>query len=308
MKENAKQVDYTIHMSGKLLKEYLKDKLVFGDPNQIIKFRDLLIDPQGQVDTGQVFETKDHPTDPTKLVLAKPETWKLRTNKLEENAPSYDLDDARPGADNLRPANTPAEIGSFELNVEFEKANPHVAIVTIKGPINQLYNYAVEYPTKVTNQAGVQPGTAYSNRIELLATDYKYQAHKAYTATIEATAEATPGFGHFRIEKRIAGSTAEQVTGAHTVTVNYTYELPLPANSYANWTPPGTLNADQRSGSAACVINFRKGTLCLNPEGVPGDLLPRNSKVFINAQGEDLTSISAENRDLKWSAPQVELP
>ncbi|MDO5061020.1 MAG: DUF5979 domain-containing protein, partial [Actinomycetaceae bacterium] len=308
LKEHNKVAEYSIYMSGKILKDYLQDKLVFGDPNQVVKFRDSLVTAQGVVDTKHVFETKEHPTDSNKLVPADPQSWIFRANKLEDKAQSYQLDDLRPGPDNRRKPGTPDEIGSFELNVEFEKANPHVAIISIKGPFSLQYNYSLSYTTKVKNPAGIQEGTVYSNKLELLDSSRVFQLDKSYRANLEATVVATTGFGHFMIEKRIAGTAEQLVTADHKVTVNYTYELPLTADHFPNWTPPGTLNPDKKTGKASCEINFRKSTLCLNKGAKPGDLLPQNSKVFITPQSEDLGTVSEPLRGLNWATPVVELP
>ncbi|MCS4485158.1 DUF5979 domain-containing protein [Gleimia sp. 6138-11-ORH1] len=307
-KEGAVENNYTINMSGIRLKRYMGELFIYDDPNQKVRFTDALVNGQAEIDPGQKFKLKDHPTDPTKLIAASPEDWILRAVSLDQDGKSYQLDDLRPGPNNRAPADLPAEIGQFELTVEFDKATPHIARILIKGPFSENYNYSIGYATDVVNPEGVQEGTVYSNRLNLEQTTHSFQLERSYRNTVTATAEAVPGFGAFGIEKRISGTAESLVKADHTVTVNYTYELPLTADNYANWTAPGTLNPDNKTGKASCTINFRKTSLCLAEGASSGKLLPKGSKVFITPADEDLNSISAEIRDFNWGTPIVDLP
>lgn len=303
---------YTIYMSGVRLQGHLQGTdFEFNNPNTVVTFRDSLVNAQGEVDLAQEFETVPHPTDPNKLVPAKPTEWILRAVELVEGAKNYRVDNATEGP-NGEPNSqqlAAAGIGEFELTVEFEKANPHVAIVKIKGPFKENFTYSVGYNTKVLNPSGVREGTVYSNRLELLGSTHTFQLDKSYRASAEATAEAVPGYGYFRIEKRIAGAAEGLVTKDHTVNVKYRYELPLPAATYGDWTAPGTMT-DATTGEGTCTINFRKANLCLSSAAgqAPGKLLPKGTKVYITAASEDLQSISEPVRDLNWGEPIVELP
>ncbi|MDO5060921.1 MAG: DUF5979 domain-containing protein, partial [Actinomycetaceae bacterium] len=305
VKEGQKFGDYTIYMSGIRLKGHLGDAFNYDDPSQVVTFRDSLVNAQGEIDGGQVFRTKPHPTDPDKLVPADPENWIFRAVKLEANAKSYRIDSANPGADDNKTGETPAEIGSFELSVEFNKATPHIATINVKGPFSASYTYSISYQTDLLNPKGIQEGTVYSNRIDLEGSNHSFQLNRAYRNSAKATAQAVPGFGTFAIEKRVFGAAEGLIENTHTVNVNYTYELPLEADAYQDWTAPGTLNADKKTGKASCIINFRKTTVCLAAGQNPGKLLPKGTKVFITPADEDLASISEAVRDLKWAEPIV---
>lgn len=314
--EHAKDNNYVIYMSGKKLKEKYDASNVefrFNDNDMMVTFRDSLVGPDGQPDLAHTFKTKPHPTDPNKLVPENPEAWNVYSHRYDPASTNFQLEDLKPGRNTaLRPnqATERAEVnpGEFELNVEFDKNTPHIAIITLKGPFKENFNYTIAYPTAVTNPKGVQEGSVFSNRIELIGTTSAFQLDKAYAASAEATAEAVPGFGFFKIEKRVAYSSAEQlIKPEHEVTVNYRYELPLPADTYNGWQAPGQLDADKIHGTASCVIHFRKTTSCLDRNGTAA-LLPKNSKVFITAADEDLSTVSQELRGLVWSTPTVKLP
>lgn len=314
--EHSKVNNYTIYMSGKKLKDYfVKAGADFrlDDPDMMITYKDSLVGADGQPDYAHTFKTKPHPTDPNKLVPEDPTAWNVYTHRLAPLSTNFKLEDLKPGRNSALRDDQAAERaevnpGEFELNVEFDKNTPHIAIITLKGPFKENFNYTIAYPTAVTNPEGVQEGSVFSNQLELIGAKHKFVLNRAYAASAEATAEAVPGFGFFKIEKRLAYSNAEHlIKPEHKVTVNYRYELPLPADTYGAWVAPGQLDADRIHGSASCEINFRKTTSCLDKDGT-AKLLPKETKVFITAADEDLATVSPELGGLVWSTPTLQIP
>lgn len=313
--EHSKENSYSIYMSGKRLKEHFEKAgaaFALGDPNTTITFLDTLVNEQGQVDHAHTFKTKPHPTDANKLVPADETSWKFYSHRLNPESRNLLLEDLTDGPNSALTPQQSAEYaalnpGQFEMKVEFAKAHPEQAIITVKGPFKENFNYSIHYRTAVTNPAGVQVGSVFSNKLELSGTARKFQLDKAYRSNVEANAHAIPSFGYFKVDKTLAFTsvTVENLIKAHhTVTVNYRYELPLPADMFANWEAPGTLEADKIHGTASCVINFRTTNLCLDKDG-KAKLLPINSKVYITPEGEDLSTISEDIRNLTWETPKV---
>lgn len=233
--EHSKTNNYVIYMSGKRLRETFAKAgadFRFNDPDMVVTFRDSLVGPDGQPDLAHTFKTRPHPTDPNKLVPEDPTAWNVYTHRYAPPSTNFQLEDLKPGRNSALRANQAAERdevnpGEFELNVEMEKSAPHVAIITLKGPFKENFTYTIAYPTAVTNPEGVQEGSVFSNKLELLGARYDFSLNRAYAASAEATAEAVPGFGFFKIEKRLAYSSAERlIKPGHKVTVNYRYELP----------------------------------------------------------------------------------
>ena len=154
--------------------------------------------------------------------------------------------------------------GAFEVTGKCEEMAPDgTTPITFKvdGPFRAKTNYMVAYSTLFTGDGGNEgkalPGTEYTNTVSADGTTITSRKTVSFVAAGSVTVSMRQGEGTFSIAKKIASDYANQVKAGVTFTVAFDYELPAgtTAAQYPNWTPPaGTLNADQRTGTATMEV------------------------------------------------------
>ena len=154
--------------------------------------------------------------------------------------------------------------GAFEVTGKCEEMAPDgTTPITFKvdGPFRAKTNYMVAYSTLFTGDGGndgkALPGTEYTNTVSADGTTITSRKTVSFVAAGSVTVSMRQGEGTFSIAKKIASDYANQVKAGVTFTVAFDYELPAgtTAAQYPNWTPPaGTLNADQRTGTATMEV------------------------------------------------------
>lgn len=154
--------------------------------------------------------------------------------------------------------------GAFEVTGKCEEMAPDgTTPITFKvdGPFRAKTNYMVAYSTLFTGDGGndgkALPGTEYTNTVSADGTTITSRKTVSFVAAGSVTVSMRQGEGTFSIAKKIASDYANQVKAGVTFTVAFDYELPTgtTAAQYPNWTPPaGTLNADQRTGTATMEV------------------------------------------------------
>ncbi|MDO4243616.1 MAG: DUF5979 domain-containing protein [Actinomyces sp.] len=144
--------------------------------------------------------------------------------------------------------------GDFDIAVQI---NGNAATVTVTGPFAPDTNYHIYYSTNPTSDNGtVQPGVEYTNKVAVSGTSLEDSYSAYYTRSFAITVEMAPGFGGMGVTKLLTGDQATQVPAGTTFEVTVDYVLPSGAtvDTYAGWTPPGTVNADRKSGSTTMTV------------------------------------------------------
>ncbi|RTE47712.1 DUF5979 domain-containing protein, partial [Actinobaculum sp. 352] len=143
-------------------------------------------------------------------------------------------------------ADATTAMGDFDLSVE---VNGRTAKITATGPFKPDSNYQVTFP--VTFSGGkVTRGVIYGNSATLHGTEVQVQDSRYFVESFSITVEMAAGFGGFDITKVVSGTGAASVPAGTEFTVDVSYELPAVASTYEDWTAPGMLSADGKTGTA----------------------------------------------------------
>lgn len=183
------------------------------------------------VSAGQAFST-----DLSKWALA------MRTNAESSQETTLTLAD---GTD--RDAST---YGDFDMNVEIDG---DTATITASGPFAADTNYRVSFPTRVESASGtVKPGYVYAITTAIDGTDLQAKASRRYTESVEVTAGTETDYGSFAVYTLLRGNAASTISEDVVFPVDVEYSLPsgTTADSYRDWTAPGTLDPDKTGGTA----------------------------------------------------------
>lgn len=186
------------------------------------------------------------------------------------------------------------EAGTFSMNIECgtptSQGTPMT--ITVSGPFAPRTNYDVNYPTPVDSATGkAMAGFVYHNSVTLKGTVLSAQTSKSFVESFGISVQMKLGYGTFKVSKYIAGGAASQVAPGTSFPLTVRYELPKGATraDYPEWDPPGTLNADQRTGAATFdavlgqmntftgpppPVTFPKGTTITLSEDTSGIELP----------------------------------
>lgn len=186
------------------------------------------------------------------------------------------------------------EAGTFSMNIECgtptSQGTPMT--ITVSGPFAPRTNYDINYPTPVDSATGkVMAGFVYHNSVTLKGTVLSAQTSKSFVGSFGISVQMKLGYGTFKVSKYIAGGGASQVAPGTSFPLTVRYELPKGATraDYPEWDPPGTLNADQRTGTATFdavlgqmntftgptpPVTFPKGTTITLSEDTSGIELP----------------------------------
>ncbi|MDY3677605.1 MAG: DUF5979 domain-containing protein [Actinomyces urogenitalis] len=186
------------------------------------------------------------------------------------------------------------EAGTFSMNIECgtptSEGTPMT--ITVSGPFAPRTNYDVNYPTPVDSVTGkAMAGFVYHNSVTLKGTVLSAQTSKSFVESFGISVQMKLGYGTFKVSKYIAGGGASQVAPGTSFPLTVRYELPKGATraDYPEWDPPGTLNADQRTGTATFdavlgqmntftgptpPVTFPKGTTITLSEDTSGIELP----------------------------------
>ncbi|RJF40992.1 peptidase [Actinomyces sp. 2119] len=188
-------------------------------------------------------------------------SWRLtRRNSATESNPQTAQVVLANGAESSRVT----VLGEFSLKVVYgqETDSGQSARIVLTGPFAPQSNYQLIYDTRATTEDGLAvPGFIYENYVSIDGTSFERDATKSFLDSFSLTVNMRLGYGTFSLDKYVTGPASDQVPAGSTFTVNLSYQLPEGTTraTYPEWEPPGTLNADQASGTASYeVITGRK--------------------------------------------------
>ncbi|WP_161512774.1 DUF5979 domain-containing protein, partial [Actinomyces howellii] len=186
--------------------------------------------------------------------------------------------------------NSPGE--DFTYTVTFNESRT-VATMTLTGVFQPKTNYSLSSPNTI-NAGNAQEGVVYRNSVTIDGTSLTANGERYYNDTSKVTAALDPGYGGFEVTKYVDGTGVDHVPAGTTFDVVVSYTLPQDASTYPTWTPPGTLNADGRTGTV--VLKVSNGKISVFPGSFPqGTVL---------SLSEDPTSASVEFPDAySWGTP-----
>nr|WP_283251280.1 MULTISPECIES: DUF5979 domain-containing protein [unclassified Actinomyces] len=212
------------------------------------------------------------------------------------------VDSAEPGAASGKDAST--AYGLFNMVFDCGVAGPDgktPITITVTGPFAADTNYSITYSTPVTTPNGLAvPGFEYKNEVSIAGTTMKTEGKRTFANSFSITVEMKPGLGTFRVFKTVKGDGANQVGAGATFPVTVNYELPEGTTAAdfkdsLSWTAPGTLNADQRTGTV--TFNAELGT----PTPFK-DLFPVGTKVTLSEDPEQ--GSTQLGTDYSWRTPE----
>ncbi|MCL3776824.1 MULTISPECIES: DUF5979 domain-containing protein [unclassified Actinomyces] len=190
-------------------------------------------------------------------------------------------------------------IVSVEVGEKTAEGTP--ATITVRGPFAPDTNYRLQYRAladPATADGKAVPGTVYTNRASVQGTKLEKSAEQYFTESFSIDLTLTVGYGTFSVAKYVGGNGASQVPADAAFAVKVDYTLPLTADKYPGWTAPGTLDADNRSGTATLEAVKGKTTVFTGP--VAQSTFPVGTVVTLS---EVLDSSSAPPAGYAWSAP-----
>lgn len=147
--------------------------------------------------------------------------------------------------------------GDFDMAVDIQG---QTATIKVTGPFAAQSNYKISYPVTFTSQNGkATVGVQYTNAATLNDSKAQGEFARSYTDSFKVSVKMNAGFGGFEVVKTLGGPALDAVDVAGTtLPVTVTYTLPSPASTYDGWQPPGTLNDDGTSGTAAFNVSIGK--------------------------------------------------
>jgi LPXTG-motif cell wall-anchored protein len=213
------------------------------------------------------------------------------TSESDPTAGAVTLDTGSVGA-------TTTAAGTFELVMSCgtPTASGTPITISITGPFAKNANYSVYYTVSVDTASGyATAGFIYTNTVTVEGTPLTVTGTKSFVESFGITVTMEAGFGTFRIAKYVGGPAATYVEpGAiFPVTVNYTLPTGATAADYPRWTPPGTLNSDNRTGTA--TFNVTLGELTTFTES----FFPAGTRITL---AEDLSSVALSD-GYSWADP-----
>ncbi len=193
---------------------------------------------------------------------------------------------------------TTTDAGTFELVITCgtPTASGTPITITITGPFAKNANYSVYYSVSVDSASGyATAGFIYTNTVTVAGTPLTVTGTKSFVESFGLTVTMEAGFGTFRVTKYAggAGLNAIEPGTVFPVAVNYTLPSGATAADYPRWTPPGTINADNRSGTA--TFNVRLGEITNFTES----LFPDGTRITL---AEDPSSVDVPD-GYSWAEP-----
>ncbi|WP_371152779.1 DUF5979 domain-containing protein [Buchananella felis] len=220
-----------------------------------------------------------------------PANWRLNLEATRADGPRKAvLDTGAPGA-TVNP-----DFGTFEIKVEADQATAdgQMASISITGPFSADANYSLTYsacaleaptcdvPDRKTLPK-LKPGFNYDNNIVADGTQGTANLTRSFTAAFTSDVTMSLNYGTFSITKFVAGPGSALVQEGAPFTVNATYTLPAPADTtYPNWTAPGTLNADQLTGTLTMEAQVAKKVTFYGPSAPV--TFPAGTRIVLSEQ------------------------
>ncbi|WP_026460327.1 DUF5979 domain-containing protein [Schaalia suimastitidis] len=208
--------------------------------------------------------------------------------------------------------------GTFTVNVELGTATPdgQSARISITGPFEKEVQYELLYTATPTASTNLLPGVTYGNAAKLVAdvnndgvedTLRSVEVKKSFIESFSMSVTMEPAYGTFKVLKTLEGPGSTLISPTQTYRVKVDYTLPMDASSYhpndttypGGWEAyaPGTLNADNRTGTAYFDVTQGKQTLFLGQ--YPPITFPRGTVVTLS----EVTSASAAPAGYRWATP-----
>nr|WP_300339235.1 DUF5979 domain-containing protein [Actinomyces sp.] len=180
---------------------------------------------------------------------------------------------------------TTTEAGAFSMSIDCgtptSEGTPMT--ITVSGPFAPQTNYDINYPTLVDSATGkAVPGFVYRNSVSLKGTALTSQTSKSFVESFGISVQMRLGYGSFKVSKYVDGEGASRVAPGTTFPLTVRYELPKGATraDYPEWDPPGTLNADQRTGTASFSAVLGQMNTFTGP--TPPVTLPKGTTVTLS--------------------------
>ncbi|QPL05663.1 MULTISPECIES: DUF5979 domain-containing protein [Actinomyces] len=132
-----------------------------------------------------------------------------------------------------------------------------MATITLRGPFAPDTNYQLQYRAKAdltTPEGKAIPGTVYKNTASVCGTDLVRTSEQYFKESFTIDLTLAVGFGTFNVTKYVQGTGQDQVPADASFTVKADYTLPLTADKYPGWTPPGALSGDNKSGTVTFEV------------------------------------------------------
>lgn len=201
------------------------------------------------------------------------------------------------GSESTVDKSAPGATNGWEMSVEVlsETDEGSTARINVSGPFKKDHNYCFTVLTKPTSDNGkIIPGTEYVNGVSLDEVTEEVTRKISYINSSSVTIEMAPGYGTFKITKRVSGSKAAELPtkAQFPVTVKWTLPADATVGTYPNWKAPDGAKQDQHQGIS--IFNVVLGAIVPFP-----GTFPAGTQIVLN---ENLSGIDAPN-GTEWESP-----